>query len=152
MQVPAQRYGTSRARVAATVFATESLLDGIAFAVLGLIGLALIDLHDFPTGVFWGVLGLVTRRAHRRDPAVAPASSSRAGSARGVLARLPERRPVGLEQSVPHFIDGLVVFKDLRLGAQAIALSFAIWLHRGRDVRAVRHGVRHPPADRRRGC
>src|SRR5437867_1761725 len=37
VQVPAQRYGTSRARLAATVFATESLLDGVAFAVLGLI-------------------------------------------------------------------------------------------------------------------
>src|SRR5438094_2143680 len=59
IQVPAQRYGLSRARLAATVFATESLLDGIAFAVLGLIGLALIDLHNFPTGVFWGLLGLV---------------------------------------------------------------------------------------------
>src|SRR2546423_7046401 len=30
IQVPAQRYGLSRARLAATVFATESLLDGIA--------------------------------------------------------------------------------------------------------------------------
>ena len=49
VQVPAQRYDISRARLAATVFATESLLDGIAFAVLGLIGLALIDLPNFPT-------------------------------------------------------------------------------------------------------
>lgn len=54
VQVPAQRYGTSRARVAAMVFATESLLDGLVFATLGLIGLALIDLSNFPTGVFWG--------------------------------------------------------------------------------------------------
>ena len=66
MQVPAQRYGMSRARLAATVFATESLLDGIAFAVLGLIGLALIDLPNFPTEVFWGVLGLLAGGIDRR--------------------------------------------------------------------------------------
>ena len=59
VQVPAERYGSNRARLAATVFATESLLDGIAMISLALIGLALVDLHGFPTGVFWGVLGLV---------------------------------------------------------------------------------------------
>ena len=58
VQVPAQRYDVSRARLAATVFATESLLDGIAFAVLGLIGLALIDLPNFPTAIFWAVLAV----------------------------------------------------------------------------------------------
>ena len=128
VQVPAQRYGTSRARVAATVFATESLLDGITFAVLGLIGLALIDLPNFPTGIFWGVLGLVAGGLI----AVIPLSHLKlepGWQRKGVLARLPDAG-AGLDRGrrCHTSIDGLVVFKDLRLGAQAIGLSFALWL------------------------
>jgi uncharacterized protein (TIRG00374 family) len=127
VQVPAQRYDMSRARLAATVFATESLLDGIAFTVLGLIGLALIDLHGFPTAVFWGLLGLVTGGLI----AVIPLSHLKlqdGWTARGVMPMLPERIRLMLEESVPHFIDGLAVFRSFRLGSQAIALSFVIWL------------------------
>ena len=127
VQVPAQRFDVSRARLTATVFATESLLDGIAFAVLGLIGLALIDLHGFPTSVFWGVLGLVTGGLI----AVIPLSHLKlqeGWTARGIMPMLPERLRLPLEEAVPHFIDGLAVFRGFRLGSQAIALSFIIWL------------------------
>jgi len=127
VQVPAQRYDVSRARLAATVFATESLLDGLAFAVLGLIGLALIDMHNFPTGIFWGVLGLVAGGLI----AVVPISHLKleAGwQCRGMLARLPAGTQHMLETSVPHFIDGLAVFREGSLAVQAIGLSFAIWL------------------------
>lgn len=127
VQVPAQRYDVSRARLAATVFATESLLDGIAFAVLGLIGLALIDLPNFPTGVFWGVLGAVSGGLI----AVIPLSHLKlqdGWTGRGVMPLLPDRVRLALEEVVPHFIDGLAVFRNARLGAEAIALSFTIWL------------------------
>jgi len=127
VQVPAQRYDVSRARTAATVFATESLLDGIAFAVLGLIGLALIDIHNFPTGIFWGVLGALAGGLL----AVVPLSHVKLAEGwtqRGVMPALPARLRSAVEDGVPHFIDGLAVFKDARLGAQTIALSFAIWL------------------------
>ena len=127
VQVPAQRYGTSRARLAATVFATESLLDGVAFAVIALIGLALIDLQGFPTGVFWGLLGLVVGGLI----AVVPLSHLRLNDGwhcRGLLARLPDDGQRFLETSVPHFIDGLAVFRSLRLAVPALALSFAIWM------------------------
>jgi uncharacterized protein (TIRG00374 family) len=127
VQVPAQRYDMSRARLAATVFATESLLDGIAFAVLGLIGLALIDLPHFPTAVFWGVLGTVAGGLM----AVIPLSHLKpqdGWTARGIMPRLPDRLRVALEEAVPHFIDGLAVFRNARLGAEAIVLSFSIWL------------------------
>ena len=127
VQVPAQRYDMSRARLAATVFATESLLDGIAFAILGLIGLALIDINGFPTGVFWGLLGLIAGAVI----AVIPLSHlklSEGWTERGIMPALPPRTRNVLKDAVPHFIDGLAVFRDLRLGAQAIVLSFAIWL------------------------
>ena len=127
VQVPAQRYHISRARMAATVFATESLLDGIAFAVLGLIGLALIDLRGFPTEVFWGILGVVTGGLIAVIP-VSHLKLSDGWTQRGIMPRLPDRLRLALEEAVPHFIDGLAVFRDLRLGAQAISLSFVIWL------------------------
>jgi uncharacterized membrane protein YbhN (UPF0104 family) len=109
------------------VFATESLLDGIAFAVIGLVGLALIDLQGFPTGVFWGLLGLVAGGLI----AVVPLSHLRLDpgwECRGLLARLPHGVQHAIETSVPHFIDGLAVFRSLRLALPALALSFAIWL------------------------
>ncbi|MHB8375551.1 MAG: lysylphosphatidylglycerol synthase transmembrane domain-containing protein [Dehalococcoidia bacterium] len=127
VQVPAERYGASRARLAATVFATESLLDGMAMTVLGLIGLGLVDLHGFPTGVFWGLLGLVTGAL----VAVVPLSHIELEddwTCGGLLGRLPARAQRFLETAVPHFIDGLAVFKELRLALPAIALSFTIWL------------------------
>lgn len=127
VQVPAQRWAISRARLASTVFATESLLDGLTFAVLGLIGLALIDLRGFPTSIFWGVLGLVAGGLI----AVVPISHLRlqdGWQCRGLLARLPERFQDAIETSVPHFIDGLAVFREGKLAAQALGLSFGIWL------------------------
>ncbi|MDE3097216.1 MAG: flippase-like domain-containing protein [Chloroflexota bacterium] len=127
VQVPAERYGASRARLAATVFATESLLDGMAMTALGLIGLGLVDVHGFPTGVFWGLLGLVTGSLI----AVVPLSHiemEEDWTCGALLGRLPERAQRFIETAVPHFIDGLAVFKELRLAAPAVALSFAIWL------------------------
>ncbi|MBF6600185.1 MAG: flippase-like domain-containing protein [Dehalococcoidia bacterium] len=126
VQVPAERYGSSRARLAATVFATESLLDGMAMISLALIGLALVDLHGFPTGVFWGVLGLVAGALI----AIVPLSHLKLNdgwTCRGLLAKLPDRAQSSLETAVPHFIDGLAVFKELRLAGPAVGLSFAIW-------------------------
>lgn len=127
VQVPAQRYEISRARLASTVFATESLLDGLAFAVLGLIGLGLIDLHGFPTGVFWGVLGVVAGGLIAVVP-IAHLKLQEGWQCRGLLARLPERAQRAIVTSVPHFIDGLAVFREGKLAAQAISLSFCIWL------------------------
>ena len=127
VQVPAQRYDLSRARLTATVFATESLLDGIAFAVLGLIGLALIDIPGFPTGIFWGLLGLIAGAVIAVIP-ISHLKLSEGWTERGFMPLLPDRLRLILEEAVPHFIDGLAVFRDLRLGGQAIVLSFALWL------------------------
>jgi hypothetical protein len=127
VQVPAQRYDISRARLAATVFATESLLDGLTFAVLGLIGLALIDLPNFPTGIFWGVLGAVAGGLIAVIP-LSHVNLQDGWTTRGVMPRLPDRIRLALEEAVPHFIDGFAVFRNPRLGAEAIGLSFSLWL------------------------
>jgi uncharacterized protein (TIRG00374 family) len=77
--------------------------------------------------VFWGVLGLVAGGLI----AVLPLSHLKLDpgwECRGPLARLPHRFQHAIETSVPHFIDGLAVFKSPRLGVQAIVLSFTLWL------------------------
>jgi uncharacterized protein (TIRG00374 family) len=127
VQVPATRYGVSRARGVATVFATESLLDGVALAVLGLIGLALIDLQGFPTEVFWALLGLVVGGLIAVVP-LAHLRLSEGWTSRGIMPRLPDRVRLVVEEHLPHFIDGLAVFKNAGLATQAFGLSFAIWL------------------------
>ncbi len=127
VQVPAQRYGISRARLTATVFATESLLDGIALGVLGLVGLALIDIPVFPREAFWAVLGLLAGCV----VAVVPFSHLKlegGWSNRGVIRRLPDRVRLVVEEAVPQFLDGLAVFRHGRLAVQALALSFSLWL------------------------
>ena len=59
VQVPAQRHGISRSGLASSVFVTETLLDGVTFAVLALVGVALLNvpgtLHDFT----WAMIGAV---------------------------------------------------------------------------------------------
>jgi uncharacterized membrane protein YbhN (UPF0104 family) len=127
VQVPAQRYGVSRARLVAAVFATESLLDGVAFAVIGLIGLALIDLQGFPTGVFWGLLGLVAGGLIAVIP-LSQVQLSEGWTDRKLVRLLPDRVRLMLEETAPHFIDGLSVFCNLRQGTRAIGLSFSIWM------------------------
>lgn len=127
VQVPAQRFGVSRARLAATVFATESLLDGIALAGLGLIGLALIDVPGFPAELFWAVLGLLTGALL----AVVPLSHLKlegGWTERSAMRHLPDGARRFVEESLPHFLDGLGVFRHLQLGVRAIALSFTLWL------------------------
>ena len=127
VQVPAQRWGVSRARSAATVFATESLLDGIALAGLGLIGLALIDIPLFPSELFWSVLGLLVGSII----AVVPLSHLKLESGwteRSIVRKLPDAPQSFIEEAVPHFLDGLAVFRHARLAAPAIAMSFALWL------------------------
>jgi len=100
---------------------------GLAAAGVGNIGLALIDLHNFPTEIFWGLFGGLMGGLI----AVIPLSHlklSEGWTSRGIMPRLPERPRLALEEAVPHFIDGLAVFRDVRLGSRAVALSFAIWL------------------------
>src|SRR3989442_370452 len=97
--------------------AAEALRDAdyvYVVPALALFGLALIDLHNFPTGVFWGLLGLVAGGLI----AVVPLSHlqlNEGWTCRGVLARLPEKAQDSLETAVPHFIDGLAVFKQGQL-------------------------------------
>ena len=49
-------------------------------------------------------------------------------TSRGIIPSLPDFPRMLIEEHLPHFIDGLAVFKNAKLAAQAIGLSFAAWL------------------------
>ena len=59
VQVPAQRHGISRSGLTSSVFITETLLDGVTFAILALVGVALLDVPEALNAFIWAMIGAV---------------------------------------------------------------------------------------------
>ncbi len=55
IQIVANRYGLSRAGLASSVFVVESVMDGVTFLILLLIGLALLDVGFVPPALLWSL-------------------------------------------------------------------------------------------------
>jgi uncharacterized protein (TIRG00374 family) len=130
VQVPAQRHGISRPGLASSVFVTETLLDGVTFAVLGLVAIALLNvpgtLHDF----VWAMIGAVGTGlllaifgAHMELPA---------GWQPGRwLGWLPERARRAIADILPPFVEGLAALRRPSMGSRVLLLSFTGWLLEG---------------------
>ena len=127
VQVPAQRYGLPRAGLTATVFVTESLLDGVAFVGLALVAVFLLDVRNFPISLVWAVVaavavGLVLALL---------LASLRLGEGwqdRGWMRVLAPKVREVLGGLVPPFIAGLTTLRDPGLAARAMALTLVAWL------------------------
>jgi uncharacterized protein (TIRG00374 family) len=130
VQVPAQRYAISRPGLASSVFITETLLDGVTFAILALVGIALLNvpgtLHDF----VWAMIGAVGTGlllaifgAHMELPA---------GWQPGRWLRwLPERARRAIADILPPFVEGLAALRHPSMGGRVLVLSFTGWLLEG---------------------
>lgn len=130
VQVPAQRHGLSRSGLTSSVFITETLLDGVTFAVLALVGIALLDvpgvLNDFAWAMIGGVvtgLLLAMLGAHLTVPA-----GWRPGR---WLGWLPEKARAALAEILPPFVVGLAALRHPRMGGQVLVLSIVAWLLEG---------------------
>jgi hypothetical protein len=127
VQVPAQRWRLPRAGLAATVFVTESLVDGVAFVILLLIALAFLDVPGLPIGVVWGLMaavsvGLVLAVAVSR-------LELRPGwQDRGWVAGLPAALQRLLARTLPDFLAGLAVLRDVPLAARTMTATIVAWL------------------------
>jgi uncharacterized membrane protein YbhN (UPF0104 family) len=127
VQVPAQRYGLPRAGLTATVFVTESLLDGVAFVGLALVAVFLLDVRNLPISLVWAVVAAV---AVGLVLAVLLASL-RLGEGwqdRGWMRVLAPKVREVLGGLVPPFIAGLTTLRDPGLASRAMALTLVAWL------------------------
>ena len=127
VQVPAQRYGLPRAGLTSTVFITESLVDGVTFVLLALVGFSLLEVPDILNDLFWALLGAVAAGlvlalfgAHISLPV--------GWQQRWWVRRLPERFRDALGNLLPPFVEGLATLRSPRLGGQVLALSSVAWL------------------------
>jgi uncharacterized protein (TIRG00374 family) len=130
VQVPAQRHGISRSGLTSSVFITETLLDGVTFAVLALLGVALLDVPGTLNDFVWAMLGavgtgllLAVLGAHISLPA---------GWEPGRWLRwLPEKARQAMAEILPPFLEGLAALRHPRMGGQVLALSLVAWLLEG---------------------
>ena len=127
VQLPSRRYGLARAGLTATVFVTESLLDGVAFAVLLLAALAFLDVPPLPLALVWSFTALVAAGL-ALTLLVARLELSEGWQERGWFGRLPRRVREAAAGPVPEFLDGLALLRDVRLAALALTLTVAAWL------------------------
>jgi uncharacterized protein (TIRG00374 family) len=128
VQIPAQRYGVPRASLTATVFVTETLVDGVAFTVLGILGLALIP--EFPsalTNLLWALFGAVVAGLLIAG-AAAQLRLEVGWQERPWLRWVPARVRDAVGRLLPQFLEGLGTLRDPRLGFEVLGLSFIAWL------------------------
>lgn len=127
VQVPAQRYGLPRASLTATVFVTESLLDGVAFAALALTGVMLLDAPDLPINLVWAlVAAVIVGLAIALLLASLPLRDG--WYERGWMVWLAPRVRETLGRLIPEFVRGLLVLRQPALAARTLGLTAVAWL------------------------
>lgn len=127
VQVPARRYGIPRAGLTASVFVTESLLDGVIFMALLLAALAFFDIPRLPLSFVWAFGGLVLVGL-ALSIAVSRLELGEGWQERGPVRRLPEGMRKIASRVAPEFVRGLALLKDPPLAALALAASAVAWL------------------------
>ena len=127
IQVPARRYNIRRAELTAVIIVVETLLDGVAFVILLLIGLGLQDVPAMRQSVQWTLVGLVALGVALAALAARirlPEDLSKVRWGRLLPGWLRQR----VADLVPPFVDGLAALRDPRIAWRAIAISFPAWL------------------------
>jgi uncharacterized protein (TIRG00374 family) len=127
IQVPARRYNIRRAELTAVIIVVETLLDGVAFVILLLVGLGLQDVPAMRASVVWTLVALVALGVTAAALAARirlPDDLSQVGWGRLLPGWLRQR----VADLVPPFVDGLAALRDPRIAWRAIAISFPAWL------------------------
>lgn len=130
VQVPAQRHGISRSGLTSSVFITETLLDGVTFAILALVGVALLDVPEALNNFIWAMIGAVG--AGLLLAIFGARMSLPAGWRPGRwLGWLPEGARRSIADTLPPFVEGLAALRHPWMGGQVLVLSFVAWLLEG---------------------
>lgn len=127
VQVPAQRHGIARSGLTSSVFITETLLDGVTFAILALVGIALLDVPEALSSFIWAMVGAVGTGLLLA--VLGARVSLPAGWQPGRYLRwLPEWARRAVADMLPPFLEGLAALRHPRIGGQVLGLSFVAWL------------------------
>ena len=124
IQIVANRHGLSRAGLI-TSRAVESVIDGVTFVIMVVLGLALLGAVAGSAPLLWALVGAsllglaAAVLVGRLLPREAPASR--------LVTRLPARLRALIDDSWPKVLDGLETMRDLRLFSITLALNFASW-------------------------
>ena len=127
VQVPHQRFGTPRAELTATVYVVETLLDGMTFVVLLMVGLVFLDVPMVSRTLF-GSLALLVALGFAAAVAIARLDTSGDVTRIRPIRWLPDRARGMADDLLPRFVDGMSALRNPRTAARAIAVSFAAWL------------------------
>ena len=127
IQVPAQRFGISRAELAGAVVVAETVLDGFTFLILTLVVLAFLRVPILPTGLAIALaaattLGFVAALIASRIP---PPQNLAEKPWLGIFTE-GTRQAIG--RAVPEFFEGLAAMREPRRTLRVIAVSFPAWL------------------------
>jgi uncharacterized membrane protein YbhN (UPF0104 family) len=126
VQVLANRYGASRAGVAASLFVVEATLDALVFVVFLLAGVAFWGVGDLPAFTRTAI-GLLAAGA-ATGMLVALVLSREPSRFAGAIKVIPGRwRPAAVAQ-LSRAAEGLHALRSWRRTAGAIALSVPAWL------------------------
>ena len=126
IQTTSQRYGIPRSEVTASVIVVETLLDGLAFAVLVAIAFSFGTVPGALRATFWTMaslallglaLGVVAARWLR------PRTLERMYPLRWLSQDARE----GATRIIRQFLDGMRALRELRLAAPAAVLPLAGW-------------------------
>ncbi len=127
IQVPAQRWGISRAELTGTVEVTETVLDGFTFLVLTLVVLAFLRVAILPTGLAIA-LAVLASLAFLVTIIVSRLPLPRNLADNPWLGMFTEGTRQAIGRAVPEFFEGLGAMSDFRRTVRVIAVSFPAWL------------------------
>jgi uncharacterized protein (TIRG00374 family) len=127
VRILSRRFGFRPGAVMTSVFVTETLFDGIIFALLFLWVLALEGVPQVLLGLAWTLFAVVAVAL------VLAASTSRlqlreGWEERGSLRKLPPAARRIVSRVLPEVIDGLFLLKDIPLAARALVATLSAWL------------------------
>jgi uncharacterized protein (TIRG00374 family) len=126
VRVLSRRFGFSSAAVASTVFVTETIFDGAAFAVLFLWALALFGIPNVLLNLAW-MLALILLLAVIAATLASRMKFDEGWEDRWWYRRLPRPMQTAIQRFVPEVVEGLSLFTDLPLAVRAFGASLCAW-------------------------
>jgi uncharacterized protein (TIRG00374 family) len=127
VRVLSRRFGLPSAAVASTVFVTETLFDGTAFAILFLWALALFGIPRVLLNLAW-MLAMILLLAVISAVIASRLEFHEGWEDRWWYRNLPAPLRTPIQRFLPQVVEGLSLFADLPLAVRALGASLCAWM------------------------